>query len=174
MALLFRFVSPELPKLEALPSEVLALPCYSDERPPRGVLGLLDYRLGGTISDLMQKGTITGSPLEQVILSARPKLPFDRLLVIGLGARDEFHEQLFAVYLDLLLNLLSDSGVRRAVVELPGRAADRIEPALAMKILSERAKPFGHLDVWTLIERPEAAKIMGEGAQRDRRGDWGV
>ena len=47
-----RFVTPELPRLDEIDSEVLACAVWSDARPSHGVAGLCDWRLGGRISDL--------------------------------------------------------------------------------------------------------------------------
>jgi hypothetical protein len=48
-----RFAVAELRKLDLAVSEVLALPLAEGEKPPRGVAGLIDYRLVGALSVLM-------------------------------------------------------------------------------------------------------------------------
>lgn len=169
-----RFVSADLRKLDLLPSEVLVLPVVADQRPPRGVLGLVDYRLGGHISESLARGTITGNPLEQLILSGRPKLPYDKLFLVGVGPLSGFHPTLYAAAIDVVLRVLSGWGVRRAVVELPGRAEGWIAPELAVDILLERAEAYPHFDQWTLVDTPEAARVVTQGLRRERGADWGA
>src|SRR5690606_30370316 len=116
-----RFVQPSLRRLELLVSEVIAVPIEEMVRPPRGSAGLLDYRLDGRISAVLRDGTFTGAVGEKLLLSGKPKLPFDKLLLYGMGAAGSFNHQIYAGLVDDLLKSLADLGVRRAVVELPGR-----------------------------------------------------
>ena len=50
------FALPELAQLDELRCEALALPFFSDERPLRGALGLVDWRLCGMVSSLIIEG----------------------------------------------------------------------------------------------------------------------
>jgi len=169
-----RFIPPEPRRLDMAVSEVLVLPLFTDQRPPRGVAGLVDYRLAGHISELLRRGTISGAALEQLLVRGRPKLPFDKILLVGSGDSHAFNPQIFAAVVDVLLGALSQLGVRRAVVELPGRAEGRIAPELAAEILLERALGFPEFDVWTLIDSADAARAVSQGLRRDRKREWGV
>ena len=80
-----RFTTPELRKLDLLGTEVLVSTLASDERPPHGVTGLLDFRLAGRISRLIHKGFATGRVGEVLLVPGKPKLPFDKLLLFGVG-----------------------------------------------------------------------------------------
>jgi hypothetical protein len=55
-----RFSTPELRKLDLLGTEIIVSTIAVDERPPHGVTGLLDFRLAGRISRLIQAGFATG------------------------------------------------------------------------------------------------------------------
>lgn len=169
-----RFVLPDLRRLDQLSSEVLVIPVVEGQRPPRGVLGLVDYRLGGHVSELLKSGTITGAPLEQLLLSGRPRLTFDKIFLVGVGRAEGFHPQIYAAALDVILRTLGNWGVRRAVVELPGRAAELIAPDLAVDILLERAEAFPDFDVWTLVDTADAARAVNVSGRRDPKKDWGV
>src|SRR5262245_20736040 len=87
-----RFVSPELRRLDEAGTEVIACGLFADERPPRGALGLIDWRLAGGIVRLIQKGFITGAEGESVMITVRPKLAFDKALVFGFGPLAAFDE----------------------------------------------------------------------------------
>src|SRR5262249_6798166 len=69
-----RFVTPELRRLDEVGSEVLAFGVFSDERPPHGTAGLVDWRLSGQVSRLMRQAFVTGKRSEVVMLPLRPKL----------------------------------------------------------------------------------------------------
>lgn len=169
-----RFVQPDLRKLDLLVSEVIAVPIAFGQRPPRGSAGLLDYRLAGQASECLSTGSLSGRLGEKVFLRGRPRLPFDKVLLYGSGDPDTFNPQIFAALVDLLLETLSQLGVRRAVVELPGRAQDLISPGLAAEILLERAGNNPLFDTWTLIDTPLAQRSVATRLRSDRRSQWRV
>lgn len=71
---------PNIPKFENL-----VLGFFSDEKPPRGFCGLVDWRLNGAISRELATGRIMGVPGEQVIFAFSRRLPVARMLLLGMG-----------------------------------------------------------------------------------------
>ena len=82
-----RFVPPHLHALDDHPAEVIACAVWSDERPMRGLAGLLDWRLAGRVSRLAKEQFVTGSVGEVLCMQGRPRLPFDKVVVVGAGER---------------------------------------------------------------------------------------
>lgn len=169
-----RFLSPDLRKLDQSGSELLVAQVVLGELPPRGALGLVDYRLGGRISAILAEGRITGAAGERFLLPGRPKLPFDKILLLGVGAKEDFTLARYDELVELLLVQVADLGVRRAVVELPGRPDEWLGIGDALELLRERATAFETLDVWTLLEPAESAKIGTEVLKRERSRQWGL
>ncbi len=169
-----RFVQPDLRRLDLLVSEVLAVPISLEDRPPRGCAGLLDYRLGGRISSVLMSGTFQGEVGEKVFLSGKPKLPFDKLLLFGVGELSVFNQQIYAGLVEDLLRTLEEMNVRRAVVELPGRRDDLIDAQTAAEILLECAGENPLFDTWTLVDVAAAQRKVTSLLRRDRRNDWRV
>lgn len=166
-----RFVPPDLRALDTLKSEAMALPMFSDERPLRGALGLVDWRLGGQISRLILRGRVTGAAAEKVLVPARPKLPFDKLFLFGLGARDGFNESIFEEVTGRMLETLGRARVRSSVWVLPGRPFELIEPVRAMELFLRLAGPEvdAEHDEIILVEDAEAQKSMSPVVERERR-----
>lgn len=164
-----RFVSPQLRRLDECRSEVLACALVEDERPPRGVAGLADWRLGGRVSHLLASGFLSGAAGEQALVPCRPKLPFDKLLLIGVGPRGGFDERACERALRTLLGTLSDLRARSAVVELPGRHFSGITGPRAAELLLGLAGDDEAHDVWTLIEAGDAQRAIQTEVLRDRR-----
>jgi hypothetical protein len=75
----FRFVAPNLRSLDTTGAELLACAIWQDERPMRGVAGLLDWRLAGTLSQLERRGLLKGELGEVVFVPGRPRLAFEKL-----------------------------------------------------------------------------------------------
>lgn len=169
-----RFVPPEIRSLELLTQELLLLPLFDEDRPAIGALGLVDYRLAGRISDLISQGRITSDLGAAYALPGRPKLGFERIVVVGAGSMRTFDAGAFARAMTRMLEAATEVKARRATLELPGRARELVAPEQAILGLLDVAREFGPFDTWTLIETAGAAKKMSglsEG-QADRR--WGL
>jgi cytosol aminopeptidase family protein len=164
-----RFVNPDLRSLDATGIELLACSVWRDQRPMRGVAGLLDWRLAGALSRLARKGFLAGELGEVVFVQGRPRLCFEKVLVFGLGARSGFGEGTFRQCLSHVLRALGGLKVRRAVVELPGRADGLLEAERARELVLECLGDSETHDVWWLVEPPEAQRRIAERAQDDRR-----
>ena len=164
-----RFVQPDLRRFDELKSEALSLPFFADERPLAGALGLVDWRLAGQISRLILRGRISGAPGERVLVPARPKLPFEKLFLFGLGHRASFDEAVFESSVRTLFETLGKAHVRASVCALPGRAVGLVAPERAMELFLRLSGPEPEQDEITLVEDTEAQKVMAPIVERERR-----
>jgi hypothetical protein len=164
-----RFVPPELRRLDDVGTEVVACGFFSDERPPRGTAGLIDWRLAGRLSRLLMRGLIAGSVGEVVMVPVRPKLPFDKALLFGLGERAKFDEVVYRVVVAKLLETMVGLSARSAVVELPGRHVGALAAEHAADILLEAAAGRPEHDVWTLVEPTEDQRRVTAHMIEERR-----
>jgi len=164
-----RFTQPDLRKLDLTATEVLVCALAPGERPPRGVAGLCDYRLGGRISALIKSGFASGALGEVVLVPGRPKLVFDKILLFGTGDPADFSELVYRAVVERILGTLSGLKARTAVVELPGRHFDAISPERAADILLEMAGTRSEHDIWTLIESVDAQRLITQQTILERR-----
>lgn len=163
------FIAPSLRKLDLAATEVLACCVSEPERPPRGVAGLVDFRLAGRISRFLQRGDMTGRLGEVTLVPGKPKLPFDKLLFFGIGDPSALDERRYRAVVTRMLETLSGLRTRTAVVELPGRHDGRIEADRAADLLLEQAAQLPELDSWTLVETPESARLVSQRMIQERR-----
>jgi hypothetical protein len=164
-----RFVPPELHALDQHPAEVIACSVWSDERPMRGLAGLLDWRLAGRVSKLARDRFVKGDVGEVLCMQGKPRLPFDKVLLVGAGERAAFDEAAFRKAVDALLRTLEGLHVKRAVVELPGRAGDRIDATRAAEIVLDATRESEAHDAWFLVEGAEAQAKITALAHEERR-----
>ncbi len=167
-----RFVSPTLSELDALDAEVLACTVWQDRRPCNGVAALCDWRFAGRIARLMRSKFITGQLGEVVMLSGRPAVSFDKVLLFGAGHADSFDEARFRTVMDHMMDVIVALRVRIAVVQLPGRQNDAVPAETAADILLERAtqpQQRRHHDAWTLVEDDNARKRIQQHMIEERR-----
>ncbi|HEY2517548.1 MAG TPA: M17 family peptidase N-terminal domain-containing protein [Polyangiaceae bacterium] len=165
-----RFVAPDLRAIDDNPAEVIVCAMWEDERPMRGLAGLLDWRLSGRMSRLARSRFMEGKLGEVLCLQGRPRLPFDKVLLVGAGPRAAFDEAAYRTAAGAVLKTLEGLKVPRAVVELPGRAGEAITPERAAEILLDASRDAAAHDAWFLVETPEAqAKITARGREERRR-----
>jgi hypothetical protein len=163
-----RFVAPDLRRLDEASAEVVACAVFKDERPLRGLAGLLDWRLAGRLSRLAKETFLQGDALEVLALPVRPRLPFDKALVIGLGPRASFDETTYRKAVVRLFDALSGLHVKKALVELPGRGSDAIPVERAAEILLD-VLGEDERDALVLVEQPEAQKKIEKQLQDKRQ-----
>jgi hypothetical protein len=164
-----RFVARDARRMEDATAEVCACTMWSDERPVRGFAGQLDWRMGGRLSALLKSGFMRGDRGELLLLPGRPHVPFEKVIVLGLGPRSAFGDGAFRDALARIARTLEGMRVRRAVVELPGRGAEAIDPEHAIELALEGAGASPEHDAWWLVEDAAAQKRM-EPLLRGRRG----
>lgn len=163
-----RFVAPDLRRLDEAGAEVVACGVWKDERPLTGLACLLDWRLAGRLSRLARKGFLAGDVGEVLVIPARPRLPFDKLLACGLGPRASFDPTTFRTVLERLLDALTGLSVKKAVIELPGRGNAGVDPELAAEILLD---VLGNDERETLcfVEEPDGQRRIEKHAQERHR-----
>lgn len=163
------FVPADLRRLDALKSEALCIPFFEDERPLTGALGLVDWRMCGRISSLIQQGRVSGAVNEVLLIPARPRLTFEKLFLFGLGPKQAFSETTFAEGVERMLVTLTKSRVRASALVLPGRALGKIPPARAMEIFLAITSRHSEHDKVTLVDDLEAERAMLPIVERERR-----
>jgi hypothetical protein len=83
------FAEPSLASLDAAAVDALALFIGEDERPLRGLAGLCDWRMCGSLSRVLQGGFYRGTSSEVMLIPTKRRLPAPRLFLFGVGRRDE-------------------------------------------------------------------------------------
>jgi hypothetical protein len=164
-----RFLAPELRGLDGANVELCACAIWSDERPMRGLAALLDWRLGGRISALLKSGFFEGALGDALLVPGKPHVPFEKVLLVGLGERGAFGEERFREGLLHVAGALERLHIRRAVIELPGRATGAIEPEPAITLTLECVGASPEHDTWWIVETPADQKRTEVRAAEERR-----
>jgi hypothetical protein len=164
-----RFVPSELSRIEALRYEAVALPFFEDERPLRGVAGLCDWRLCGRLSQLLDGGRVRGTLGEVTLLPTRPRLPFDKMLLVGCGTVDAFDEFRFGAVMTRMYEVAEGLRLRNLVLSLPGRSKARVSPGDAIRWFLDGTAQTTALDEVVVLDEPEAQKVMTPVVDAERR-----
>jgi len=82
--------------LDTLAREGLAMGFFSDERPPKGHCGFVDWRLNGMISREIALGHISGTFMEKILIATPPRIAASMILLWGMGPLAELtHDKLY-------------------------------------------------------------------------------
>jgi hypothetical protein len=150
--------------------DALVVPVWSDVRPLRGAAGLLDWRLCGRLSQLIRDGRLVGDAREKLLL-VTGRVPWRRVLAVGIGDSSSFTEETFRVVIDCTLEALRGIGATSAAIALPGRDIEKIRADRAIQeftdVLLENRQIRGEwLTSLTLIDAPLASKTMSDIANK--------
>jgi hypothetical protein len=82
--------------LDTLNREGLVLGFFSDERPPKGHCGFVDWRLNGMISRELARGHISGEFMEKILIATPPRIGALKIVLWGMGPFTELtYEKLY-------------------------------------------------------------------------------
>ena len=163
------FLPPELRRLDEVNVELCACGIWSDERPMRGLAGLLDWRLGGRLSALLKSGFVEGELGESLLVPGKPDVTFEKVLVLGLGSKSGFGDGTFRQSVAKIAHTLEGMRVRRAVVELPGRASGMIAPDHAITLALDCLAGSPEHEAWWLVEDAPSQRRVEERIADERR-----
>jgi hypothetical protein len=104
-----------------------------------------------------------------LLVPGKPHVPFEKVIVVGLGTRGPFGEDGFREAILRISATLEGLRVRRAVVELPGRASGAIEPELAIALTMDCVGASTQHDTWWLVETAADQKRIEARAAEERR-----
>ena len=164
-----RFVAPDMRQLGTVAGEVLACCLFEDERPVRGIAGLIDWRMAAKLSRYMAAGVLTGKQGEKVLIPGKPRVPFEKLLVFGLGSKARFDEAVFLDTVCLILDTLSALRVRILVMERPGRHTGVVDAIRATELIVGVCERHDSQDIWTLLESLPDQKRIAQHIEEERR-----
>lgn len=119
--------------------DALVVNSFEGIKVPGGATKAIDAALGGAIRKLNQAGEVTGKWGEQTLIHTLGSLPVDRVLVVGLGKREEFTLDRVRVVSAEAARHLRKIGARRIGSIVHGAGAGGFNAAHAAQALTEGA-----------------------------------
>lgn len=112
--LTLKVVCQDVTKVE---SEAVVVGCFEDVRPLKGLAGQLDWLLCGSLSDLLIANKLRGSTGEVALLTARGKVPAQKVFLVGLGPLSGFSLTALRYAARTAAASVADAGVSSAAFE---------------------------------------------------------
>jgi hypothetical protein len=121
--------------LERARVDLGVVPVFSDERPLLGLAGLIDWRGSGCLSRVVRSGFCSSAPREQVLLPCDRRLPVDRLVLIGLGPREQYDEARARALAEQFVRIAVGLAAPTVLIALPIHGRDRTLTEVAFQSL---------------------------------------
>ena len=163
-------VNADLPALDCVCDDAMVALIYSDEKPPRGLAGLIDWRTDGTISRMSAGGKITGEFAECVLFSTNNRTSCGFILFFGLGRKRELTLERLRNAGAIVGAKLGKANVKRFALGMPTAEEDRIPWSEALAIFLGAIAEAGPWKGITIVDDPDKVKkftwAMPEGLKR--------
>ncbi len=141
-----------LPSLDRLRCDLLVLGCCVEERPLRGIAGLVDWRLNGWLSRLLAGARFSGRFGEQLLFPVGHRVGPRRALLAGLGERALLDEDRLSEGIELLWAAAARIVEGAVAAPLMGVAAGSLPKRRALLLLTGGARR--HLGDLARLKRP--------------------
>ncbi len=122
---------------DRISAEVLVVFLHAEDRPPAGAAGLLDWRLNGALSRQIKVGWYRAGRGEALLVAAGRRARAPRLLVMGLGPRDQADAAGLREVAGLALGMLARMQASRFAFALPPGGTARLPDAERVTALVE-------------------------------------
>lgn len=163
-------VCADLPALDCVSDDAMVALIYADEKPPRGLAGLIDWRTDGTISRMTAGGRITGEYAECVLFSTNNRTACGFILFFGLGRKREITPERMRDAGAIVGGKLAKAHVKRFALGLPPAGEDRIPWGEALAIFLGAIAEEGRWESVTIVDDPDKVKkftwTMPEGLKK--------
>ena len=126
-----------LETVDTLEADAYLLFLPEGEGPPRGLAGLIDWRLCGGLSRCLAESFFTGRPGEQLLQATGLRLPTPRILALGLGPREDFERARLRELAARAAETAAAARLSRVACALPGDPDPPVSSSEGRRILEE-------------------------------------
>lgn len=118
-------------------TELIVVNLFEGVTEPGGATGSVDKALDGQISDIISSGDFKGKLNESAVLYTRGVIPAKRVLIVGLGKKDDFDLDKVRQVAGTAAQKARSLGLERYATILHGGGIGGLEPAQAAQALAE-------------------------------------
>lgn len=141
---------------DKLETDVVVLLFFSDERPLKGASGLIDWRLNGGISRLIETRRITGDKGETTLIAPQGRIRGEKIMLIGLGSSSQIKPLDIERTAIMILEKLIKIGARKVTIAAPPKRFSTMDSEKAIASLVKGMMYSGnaarHIQATLLVE----------------------
>lgn len=128
--------------IDRIPAELLVLMHYQNQVPLHGLLGLVDWRMNGRVSQLVQNKVFTGKAKEMLLMPAEHRFKADKLVLLGLGHKEDFEEGHIAQVFDFVFQTASRMKAAQVCLTLSRLLPSQFEWRNAVRLFVSKSVDF--------------------------------
>lgn len=128
-------LTPGLSQLDSIHHDTLVLHHFVEDRPLKGLAGFVDWRLNGWLSRLLVRGWTSARFRETLLIPGGARLRVNRLLLVGLGSRDDYNPERLRLVSLHVMDVLRRMRVTEFALGVPGLEALKVGPRQAADTL---------------------------------------
>lgn len=132
-------ITVDIADITTVETPALVVNLFKGVKAPGGATGAVDRALGGAISDLIEDGEITGKNGEITLLHTMGRIGPTRVVVAGLGSRDDFSAETVRRVSSEVLRYLRRRGISSAATIAHGAGIGGLGPDEAGQAIAEGA-----------------------------------
>jgi len=160
----------DLPLLDELSLDAIALGVFAEDRPLKGTAALCDWRLNGRLSAIIQAGGFGGQQGETLLTDTNGRIGPVRVLLFGLGSRTGLSASTLRHSVRNMLVVAKKARFERLGLEPPGLALGLMPAAeMVQATLEVVHKAFPGVDLTLLCPDKAALDAVAKLAARDGR-----
>ncbi|MDP3937825.1 MAG: M17 family peptidase N-terminal domain-containing protein [Deltaproteobacteria bacterium] len=110
-------------------TKALVVGFFNDDRPLRGAVGMVDWRLNGYVSRLLEAQRLSGDSTESTLVASSGRLGADFALLVGLGQRAHYGYERITDITSSATMTLQKLHVEEFALEVPGARLMGLDPA---------------------------------------------
>ena len=126
------FTSQEIDKV---PVELIMLMHYEDDIPLNDLLGLLDWRINGRLSQIIKKQQFKGKAKELLLMPSEMRFKAHEIIILGLGKKADFSEEHINQVLDYFLTTVEKKKMAQVCFSLSQLLPSQFEWRNAVRVL---------------------------------------
>ncbi len=130
-------LKPIVQSLETIPCDLLVVNEFEGVIKPSGGTGAVDSALGGLITKLAKEEHFTGKEGQALLFHTHGKIPAKRVVVIGLGKKEEFSLETVRQVAGLTIKIAKRVGAKKVGTILHGAGSGGLHPTQAARALTE-------------------------------------
>jgi hypothetical protein len=147
------FAPYELKFVDLDPSDTLILFLFKNKIPIKGLTGLVDWRLNGIISKWILENRIQGDFNERLLFPSFQRLPFQKILLLGIGEEKDFSEFRFQEIIHHMFEALEKLSIKNFSLSIPGEGLFENNFPRIYEILLREAHKKAHPDYIRIYEK---------------------
>ena len=104
--------------IDKVPAELMLLMHFEGEVPFQDLLGKLDWRINGRLSRFVQNNQFQGKARELLLMPGENRFKAREVMLLGLGARQNFQQDHVSQVLDFFFQTLQKKGITQSCLSL--------------------------------------------------------